>query len=494
MDSRDHFIEDTDIRHGKIVLTWRASAFIESLPNEMTIQEVLHSNTFDTKADIRSYWSVPERLVDIRWLSDRQRGIEQDLEDGSFSSYVKLEYRLYRIVTALGELVDSCGKTIKKFNENLSTQDDNLLSKWQPEEPFLLRCFLEAGEENGTTLSAEDLSQLYEMAKEFSHIHVTDARRKNLQRSAQKLQKDLEKTYGSDLGEPSSLELFHSKERQVTYNRVRDFSKKVYDFLVNQAWREENPALRRLSELEEYIRKVHPDWKPEGTDRWSEHYQKSLWSGLQSLADDACQMINGNGTVGSASSIEDLLKRVDNAIQTLDLSPKEKTNLYNEYIKDKKRCVALLDIQNGPRILAFSGFWDCVDTQVQNTLGCSANNLVAFQNISSYIKVDLAIFSADVVDRIIRCKIDRNLHLIQYGPMRAELPSVFDKKQADSIKKDYSCCERKILAEVASRGGIKTPTDAELYVKFQPCLSCYGALTDWSQANAIRLTIDYPEM
>jgi len=50
------------------------------------------------------------------------------------------------------------------------------------------------------------------------------------------------------------------------------------------------------------------------------------------------------------------------------------------------------------------------------------------------------------------------------------------------------------LAEVASRGGIKTPTDAELYVKFQPCLSCYGALTDWSQANAIRLTIDYPEM
>ena len=90
---------------------------------------------------------------------------------------------------------------------------------------------------------------------------------------------------------------------------------------------------------------------------------------------------------------------------------------------------------------------------------------MAFQNISSYIKVDLAIFSADVVDRIIRCKIDRNLHLIQYGPMRAELPSVFDKKQADSIKKDYSCCERKILAEVASRGGIKTPTDAELYVK-----------------------------
>ena len=119
MDSRDHFIEDTDIRHEKIVLTWRASAFIESLPNEMTIQEVLHSNTFDTKADIRSYWSVPERLVDIRWLSDRQRGIEQDLEDCSFSSYVKLEYRLYRIVTALGELVDSCGKTIKKFNENL---------------------------------------------------------------------------------------------------------------------------------------------------------------------------------------------------------------------------------------------------------------------------------------------------------------------------------------------------------------------------------------
>ena len=50
MDSRDHFIEDTDIRHEKIVLTWRASAFIESLPNEMTIQEVLHSNTFDTKA------------------------------------------------------------------------------------------------------------------------------------------------------------------------------------------------------------------------------------------------------------------------------------------------------------------------------------------------------------------------------------------------------------------------------------------------------------
>ena len=170
------------------------------------------------------------------------------------------------------------------------------------------------------------------------------------------------------------------------------------------------------------------------------------------------------------------------------------TSFYYKYIKDKKRCVALLDIQNGPRILAFSGFWDCVDTQVQNTLGCSANNLVAFQNISSYIKGDLAIFSADVVDRIIRCKIDRNLHLIQYGPMRAELPSVFDKKQADSIKKDYSCCERKILAEVASRGGIKTPTDAELYVKFQPCLSCYGALTDWSQANAIRLTIDYPEM
>lgn len=492
MDSRDDFVRDTDSQHEKIVLTWKASSFIGSLPDDMTFQEPLYPDAFYTDADIKNYWSVPERLVDIRWLKNRQGRTEQTSEDVSFSSYIKLEFRLYRIVTTLGEWVGSCEKNIKKLNENPASRDDALLNQWQPEGSFLQRISSGTDEKNGTTFSTEDLGRLHEMAKEFAQLRVTDARRGNLQKSAQKLQRNIEKTYGSDLKECPSLALFHSEEVQTTYGLARDFSKKAYDFLINHAWREESPELRRLSELEDRIRKAHPDWRPEGTDRWSEQYQQSLWKGLQFLADDACAAING--TDESVHSIEDLLNRVDRVIKALQISPREKTILYNNYIKDNNRCVALLDIQNGPKILAFSGFWDCADAQSQSVLGCSDRALNAFQNIGVYLKADLAVLSTRVVDKIIRYKMDRGLRLVQHGPMRTELPRVLDKDRASFIKREYSCCERKILAELAARGGISFPTAADLYVKFQPCLSCYGALTSWMNANAIQLTVDYPEM
>lgn len=493
MDPRDNSIQNREKGWGKIVLTWRVSAFIELPPGKETIQETLHSDAFRTDADSRSYWSVPERLVDMRWLSDRRRETTGEAEETGFALYMELEYRLYRMVTTLGEWAGGCGKSIEKLRESRDAQDDVLLNQWRPEMPFLLKGFSDAEEGAGPVFSAKDLDRLYGMAGEFSQIHVTDARKRNLQRSAQKLQQNLQKTYGTGLEQQLSLGLFSAEELRVTFALAKDFCKKAYDFLDNQAWREENPEIRKLRELEEHIQKVRSDWRPEGEDRWSEQYQRSLWTGLQLLADDACSAVNGTRD-GRTASIKELLQRVDDAIQSLQISPKRKTILHDQYIKDSSRCVALLDIRKGPRVMAFSGFWDCEDPQTQRALGCTASAAEAFREISRRLNVELAIFSTGVVDRIIRCKIGKSLRMEEYGPMRRELPPAFEKAKAGVVKSGYSCCERKILAEIAARGGVGASAAAALYVKFQPCLSCYGALTNWTHTNGIQLTVDYPEI
>ena len=59
---------------GSLELNWRVRRFLPGLPEEgddRPVQEILEAQDFVSDAAVRQYWSVPERLLDLRWLSER---------------------------------------------------------------------------------------------------------------------------------------------------------------------------------------------------------------------------------------------------------------------------------------------------------------------------------------------------------------------------------------------------------------------------------------
>lgn len=103
-------------------------------------------------------------------------------------------------------------------------------------------------------------------------------------------------------------------------------------------------------------------------------------------------------------------------------------------------------------------------------------------------------FSTAVVESAHRYDLDKECNLMKQGPLQKETAFVTSNlMKIGEVKRLYSCCERKILAELLARGKLATKS-AILYVKFVPCLSCYGALREWVDAYNIQFYLDCPKL
>ena len=191
-------------------------------------------------------------------------------------------------------------------------------------------------------------------------------------------------------------------------------------------------------------------------------------------------------------SLEKMLECVKKEMEKLDLKHSE--SHFKKYAQDKKRCVALLQAGK-KRIMSFSGFWDCEDDEARNVLNGQfyVDVIEAFHNISQACQAKLAILSSEVVDDIIRYELDSKCQLVQKGPLRDELTSVKSEDEKGFLKGAYSCCERKILAELKQENILHSKT-ATLYVKFTPCLKCFGALQSWTKKNNIDFRLVCPSL
>lgn len=491
MDEQEGRMDRRTDEPGKLILRWKVSSFLPLLEEEQPpriLEETLYSKDFRSEADIRGYWSVPERLVDLRWAAERQ-GMDGVLRPGSrgaeFDGYFAMEYDLYRIVTTIGEWGGACGKSVEAINDSRDSLSA-LEELRRREEPFLRECALQ--QERPSGFSNEELRRLFRITEELLALDVPDSRRGGLRGTVKSFRTSYRQAFreGEEAYESS---LYPPEQMQPLYRLAAEFSRRLLDFMENPTWRESQGAALKLQELVKAVRKIQPDWSPAGEDFRSAAYQQSLWEGLQSSADAVCGVINDTGPSGSFTA-EALLQRVSRAVDLLGLSKRQETKLWKDYTKDTGRCVALLDVSGGGRTMAFSGYFDCEDNQAHSLLSCVTSEkttelIDAFRAVCRCLRADLAVLSAGVVDRMRRSELDNRFQIRLSGPLRAEMAA---GAGVPFLKKSYSCCERKILAELEPRN--YTDTSASLYVKFQPCFSCYGVLREWMNANRIGLTLD----
>lgn len=480
----------------KLVLTWVIRSFLPNFEHQdcEVIYELLDPSVFESEKRTEQYWSVPERLMDIRWVIDRtwtqEYGSFQQQND-IFHEFIWIEHGLYRIVTTLGKWAGIYSKCLKAL-DGVSNTAKELHIFWQQNGAFFRECISSNRADEMLSFSENQLIKLYQLSKELSTKTIADTREKDLNRIANHFARYLEKIWKDDIEESLSLRLISETEQQMIVQLAKEFVEKTIDYFNNPIWRKDSQPIKKLKELMKNIKQAMPQWNVVDAVEWSAEYTESIWNGLQELAHFICQKINKRSGE-EPPSITEMRSRVTDVMETLGLSGNAKKRL-KEYSQDRGRCIALMELDNGFRLMAFSGYWDCQDTEVREKLhSCYDPDIVdAFRLISAGFGADFVVFSDAIVDRIMRYAPESGCILKERGPLRQELRLTSTESGLSFIRRSYSCCERKILSELELQNK-KSPKAAILRVKFAPCLSCFGALQNWVESGKIQFTLDYPE-
>lgn len=476
---------------GILELRWRGRTFLPGLPaedGEMTVEETLDGRDFALRGAVRRYWSVPERLTDLRWLTEHPETPE------AAARYRRTEYTIWRIAATLAAWSGSAWRDMERLRRDRAGDEawNRLRERY---EPLLRRCAARRRGGGLREFSERELIRLYQLLRELPPLPASARRGRPFRAAALGLRKALEGTFGLALEQEKSLLLFTGEDLQRNAEAATDFCEKALDFLEGALWRRELNAAGRLEKLWAYLDQAAPGLPPAEGDAWSETYHDALWQRLQAVADGVCRRING-GPEEPACTVETLLERAEAVWKTLQDASPVRTS-FGEYIADAIRCAALLETGDGTRIAAFSGFLDCQDPQARDLLpepAGSGSAAGAFQRIAAGLGAELAVHTPGVVDRMARYGVDRNCRLTAVTTLRRELDAgVSDQKRRDFLKRSYACCERKILAHGTRRDGA-SPGWAVLRVKFAPCMHCYAALRQWADDSGVRLTLDCPEL
>lgn len=479
----------------KLRLEWHTFTFLPQMAGSnqvpQIIEEFLDPETATSNSDWDRYWSVPERLLDIRWLQSRLNDNFADQGNAFFERIITCEFWLYRVVRTFGEWVSTYEKCLLKMNKE---EEKYLWESFWEENGALLELY--GGRQSAEEQLTEDgLGDLYRIAKEIQDLRIPDSRKSELLKAARRYTTKVEQTFQWNAEHSVSLKLLPPDARQEFVKAALDFGAKAVDFFTNLKWRKDSSDVEQFRKLAKKIQTVAVDWHPDGEDVRSQEYKDSLWNGIQGVADEICNKINGVDPIKGRepTSIEEVMKRVKDAARQLGLRAKS----LNEYAMDGKRCVALLEL-DGTKVMSFSGFLDCEDEQARNVLMDASDNtgvfdneiLEAFQKIAQSMNAELACFSDGVVNRIKRYLLEPTFQFSGYGPLRSELSA--PSPNPSFLKRSYSCCERKILASHNVQSNHR-PKNAILHIKFAPCLNCYGALRKWIDDTHVNLRIDYPQ-
>lgn len=484
-----------------IQLKWEISAFLPDIDLKNDNPYLIESFRPSTLADadpafFQDYWSVPERLLDLAWLFDcatpsqaPQEGWEQsslfdDLPQenaaGSevMSDVMLLEYNFQQIVGVFLRTIQYSQTSLKKLSNMPSDVEE---TSWMATCQRILH-LSDNGDHPPSQLPAleQDLQELNHIAETLPQRYLGESRAADLYSTARAFPKERPET--------SSFSSDSNDERD---EQILNLCHKLLSFFGDHSWRTDNQAYKRLSNIRQALLLLHrffaaDDSTPSPLKRTvitDSTFSKELWNSIQYTADQTCSYINSSLRNVSAREFTARVRIVMNTIQNLTkqltLLPTVKKKL-DIYLTDQKRCIAMLQRANGKRLIAFSGYFDCTDRNLCRHLSPSAPvpNLVlihAFEFICRRWGAQLVSFTPALTLHIYRYYLDHTLSFQKRGPLHSDM---YNTQKFPAVRKDYSCCERKILAHMEVH---HTPVFGPLHliVKFQPCMHCYAALSQW---------------
>lgn len=290
-------------------------------------------------------------------------------------------------------------------------------------------------------------------------------------------------TFGKDLNLPSSLAIPVFDNMPDFLNKCSLFCKKLLDVSQNKLWRTTSSYRRKLDEFRAKFEKILFSYHRDVDETNPESFHMFFRDSIQTICKQVVDCICSRGS--------DLFDNINTAMQDLNLSSSP-NKCFSKYLKDANgKCVALLDMDNGKKLLAFSGFYDCEGTLATSHIAnpLASNMLDGFRKIAQTLNATLVTLNESVADNLFRYEPDSCLQIVPHGPLSHELLAVPQQKFQKNL---YSCCERKILAYIEANSCICC--EAFLVVKFSPCLSCFEALCRWKEQKNISLNIYFPRL
>lgn len=492
-----------------ITLTWDLHIFApyaftqESYGQERTIPDTIREVLYAAKnSGNEDYWSVGERLLDLRWvqecitrrddaeLYENSWGTGQSAEFDNLSyAYMKAESGLFYIVSTFRKWLDTAAKNWPELI-NPKYAEEAVAEKEAKQAVMNLEDIINRTEADPFRLieSYEDIMEAAELVKKTK---ASDSRMQNLKRTCNDLIRAIAEF--ERLGRSHDPDQSYQAMIKV-WDLSRNFIEKAKDFFENIQWRNKNPAVAAIKKLQQSIQVCWKEYRFIDVDGMVQDSDRMmLQRGLQTAADQLFEELFREKDGGAA--IKRLQWEIDDVIDKIKRCDIKATKKPGEYFKKKNHCVALIDIYRGElkntveRVVAFSGYFDCEDAKLRIKVDGREDHIEAFKQIAGRFGAELAYFSEAVVDRVKRYELDGKLELTAHGPLREEL-----KMLAKDLKREYSCCERKILAKMEINGRNIAHCNAYILVKFMPCILCYGALDEWKNKNNLIMDLRYPRL
>lgn len=468
-----------------IVFSWTLNAFISTDASPEPIHEKVFFMNYK-REDLKNRWTIPEMLMDVRWLeeisllvkNDSNRILREETEQEF--PYFLHEFSLNLIETKLLSWARDSEDHFQKWKNELNdtpfpipADNDPLWARsasWMQKSPSC------------SEQDQLDLEQLLSIAQQVLKASLHD------ERSIKKAARDFTAEIRAFFGEESIPTTFNLQgpyaPSDALWKKASVFSQKIHDFFYNKLWRTNNQQKEWFSKLQQKLLHVCDDLVfPEISAQ--DTYHNALFKNLQYVANHICDRLNQSGKIE--------LEAIQKVMESLKISKDAETQkAYKNYLKNSaSRCVALLILDDSRRLLSFSGFLDCTDPDTLNLLGESKKDelLSIFQQIADGVNAKYIPFCYQVVENTFRYQLNEVLDFDPPISMRWEI------SQKMFQKKSYSCCERKLLAWLKCQS--IQPESAKLIIKFEPCVSCLGALLDWKKTgnhlHPVNLQVYFPK-
>lgn len=505
----------------KVSLRWNPRAFIpadvQGLAEDVEETFVPSEVAQWSDADIRAYWSVPEKLMDLGWLfwKEQNPGV---VDASQIRRLQRLGFYLYDFVRRLLVDIRTGQRDLNKLERLASLEERE--SRWRETSQEALQWYDRAEAENRGDEILRD-QRVPGMARELTELDLTGLCWKQLKRLVGIAAAVLRQT---PLDEPQQrarairmrrslcqgvLDVFGSDQ----WEKIRRQPRERITRLGNRYWKilntQEPEEARRLDARAMLLGQgsIHSEYE----HPLAEGQEPRLWLVMERAMMACTQMTPleaGNSQLFEAlvQKVQENMGRFIKAAEPGGKLSKKKEKTLQAYCQDGTRCVAMIRWQEPGKVhkyVAFSGYLDCSDHRILEVKGLSemgemekvARN--AFEQICGALSSQLVAYEEDLKSYVWRYALDSSVAYLPLTTLGKELGikgSADEEKEKRKVLRYYSCCERKILGYLEEKR-IQPDADVTVIVKFEPCVQCYAALSLWKkelETKGLRLLLDCP--
>lgn len=475
---------------GWLALTWDVASFLPGEHENGVIREILDPEQFSNPELARDYWSLAEKLIDLRWMAEEAQIIQRSDSDSRLlrevpAGYLEMENLFHAVVQRFGTWAAEYRKNRKVLMET-GLEKYPFIQFWENHGADIRN----AARVDNRPLADNERQDIAAAVGAFRQLPRTEHCARYL--AYWELLRIVHDHFDVE-GDPEDQQLIAFSVWCLKFFRA-------YLHEVREA-----KAGKNINRLARELRRVLVHTHFPRTNKWKTEYLDSVWEHLQLAADDICASVCGVQTNQpnllrmQTYHVNQDVRRVSGMLGRLEAACSRihaDIRVLNEYLNSKK-CVAILKPQYGPPVAAFSGYEDSTDNQVN--MYWPQRNQEEISGICRDMHMLHATLTPYVVNHIYRYRNGTRL-----GPFRDELNRVVVDMQArhpqfseaDSaaylrnyFKIEYSCCERKILGVLDAQNS--NCHRAELFVKYSPCYSCARELKRWGRKHECDFHIRY---